>query len=98
MRIASRPTCGTRAYRLRAGLRRAAHLALLAALAPAAARALVVNEDPELVQRSPAPGMGFEHVGKIRQTTGVYLGGGWVLTAGHVGAGELSLDGSKYDP
>ena len=58
----------------------------------------MVNADPEEVQRSPGPGMGFEHVGKIGGTTGVYLGEGWVLTASHVGAGEMWLDGTKYVP
>ncbi len=67
----------------------------IAALDPAA-RGLVVEADPAEVQRAPGPGMGFEHVGKIGGTTGVYLGEGWVLTAGHVGAGELWLDGEKY--
>jgi hypothetical protein len=40
--------------------------------------------------------MGFEHVGKIGGTTGVYLGDGWMLTAGHVGAGDVWLDGATY--
>jgi hypothetical protein len=66
-------------------------------LAPAA-RALVVNADPEEVLRAPAPGMGVEHVGKIGGTTGVYIGAGFVLTAGHVGAGEIWLDGVTYAP
>lgn len=72
-------------------------MALLGAVALApAAWALVVEEDPALVERAPAPGTGFEHVGKLGGTTGVYLGDGWVLTAGHVGAGELWLDGASY--
>jgi hypothetical protein len=29
-------------------------------------------------------------------TTGVYLGDGWVLTAGHAGAGTLELGGASY--
>lgn len=29
--------------------------------------------------------------------SGVYLGNGWVLTAGHVGAGNFTLDGNIYD-
>jgi len=62
------------------------------------ARALVVQADPDEVTRAPAPGAGFDHVGRIAGTTGVYLGDGWVLTAGHVGAGELWLDGGRYAP
>jgi hypothetical protein len=70
-------------------------LALLLALAPEA-RALVVEAGPAEAERAPATGLGFEHVGKIGGTTGVYLGEGWVLTAGHVGAGEIWLEGVKY--
>lgn len=60
------------------------------------ARALVVDGDPALEQRSPGRDTGYEHVGKLGGTTGVYLGEGWVITAGHVGALELWLDGEKY--
>jgi len=67
----------------------------LLALAPGA-RALVVEADPAEAEGVPGAGLGVEHVGKIGGTTGVYLGEGWVLTAGHVGAGELWLDGAKY--
>jgi len=70
--------------------------ALLAAGAPA--RALVVQADPDVVTRAPASGTGFEHVGRIAGTTGVYIGEGWVLTAGHVGAGELWLGDVRYPP
>ena len=69
--------------------------ALLLALA-APTRALVVEADPDEVLRTPGPDTGFEHVGKIGGTTGVYLGEGWVLTAGHVGAGELRLDAASH--
>ncbi len=67
---------------------------LLALAAPASG--LVVEADGDEVLRAPGPGTGFDHVGKIRETTGVYLGDGWVLTAGHVGAGELRLDGAGH--
>jgi hypothetical protein len=88
MRIETEPTCGRRGY-LVAVIATALALAL-------PARALVVDGDPELEQRAPGRDTGFEHVGKIGGTTGVYLGGGWVLTAAHVGAGPLALDGSSY--
>lgn len=32
---------------------------------------------------------GWDNVGVLRGSTGVYLGGGWVLTASHVGAGTM---------
>ena len=60
------------------------------------ARALVVQADPEAVTRAPAAGTAFANVGRIGGTTGVYLGDGWVLTAGHVGAGELQLGAERY--
>ncbi len=39
---------------------------------------------------------GFDYVGRVNGSTGVYLGNGWVLTANHVGAGTFFLDGSSY--
>ncbi len=39
----------------------------------------------------------WKNVGKIDRSTGVYLGGGYVLTAAHVGPGTFQLtDGSRY--
>ena len=39
----------------------------------------------------------WKHVGQIERSTGVYLGGGYVLTAAHVGAGSFrSCDGGIY--
>jgi hypothetical protein len=60
------------------------------------AHALVVQGDPDEVTRSPGPGTGFDHVGNIRGTTGVYVGAGWVLTARHVGADDFELGGVRY--
>jgi hypothetical protein len=39
---------------------------------------------------------GFDYVGKVNGSTGVYIGNGWVLTANHVGAGTFNLDGTNY--
>lgn len=58
----------------------------------------MVEEDPEVAQRPPGAETGFEHVARLGGTTGVYLGEGWVLTAGHVGTGPLELDGDLYAP
>jgi hypothetical protein len=55
-----------------------------------------VQADPDAVARAPAKGAGFDHVGRIAGTTGVYLGDGWVLTAAHVGAGEFRLGDASY--
>src|ERR1700734_1830127 len=34
---------------------------------------------------------GWDYVGTVNDASGVYLGNGWVLTAGHVGAGTFVL-------
>jgi hypothetical protein len=47
----------------------------------------------------PADDFGFENVG-VTDTglSGMYLGGGWVITAGHVGARPITLLGVTYQP
>jgi hypothetical protein len=40
---------------------------------------------------------GWNYVGQIGSASGVYLGDGYVLTAGHVGAGNFTLGGVTYD-
>jgi hypothetical protein len=79
-----------------ARLARGCAAALLGLALPA--RALVVDGDPEAALREPAPGSPVASVAKRGGTTGVYLGGGWVITAGHVGAGEIALGGVSYPP
>lgn len=39
---------------------------------------------------------GWNYVGQIGSASGVYLGNGWVLGAGHVGAGDFTLAGTTY--
>lgn len=39
---------------------------------------------------------GWNYVGSVNGASGVYLGNGWVLTAGHVGAGTFTLSGTSY--
>jgi hypothetical protein len=39
---------------------------------------------------------GWDYVGQINGASGVYLGNGWVLTAGHVGIGNFTLSGTTY--
>jgi hypothetical protein len=39
---------------------------------------------------------GWDYVGQVNGASGVYLGGGWVLTAGHVGGGDFTLNGTTY--
>ena len=44
---------------------------------------------------------GWNYVGNVAGTganaSGVYLGNGWVITAGHVGAGVFNINGNAYD-
>lgn len=39
---------------------------------------------------------GWDYVGWINGASGVYLGNGWVVTAGHVGFGNFVLSGQTY--
>ncbi len=45
---------------------------------------------------APADDPGWTNVGNVNGLGGVYLRNGWVLTANHVGAGDISLDGMVY--
>ena len=63
------------------------------------ARALVVEyaRAPEAeATNSDLPG--WRYVGVRGGLSAIYLGDGWVLTAHHVGAGPLRLDGRRYPP
>jgi hypothetical protein len=40
---------------------------------------------------------GWNYVGYVQNAGGVYLGNGWVITAGHVGEGNFYLGGFTYD-
>lgn len=46
----------------------------------------------------PSPDPGFFNVGTIGSLSGVYVRNGWVLTANHVGAAPILLDGLLYQP
>jgi hypothetical protein len=45
---------------------------------------------------APADDPGFANVGSIGELTGVYIGNRWVLTANHVGGGDIVLNGVTY--
>lgn len=40
---------------------------------------------------------GWDYVGSVNNSSGIYLGNGWVLTAAHVGAGNFTLSGATYN-
>ena len=39
---------------------------------------------------------GWDYVGEVNGLSATYLGNGWVITANHVGPGDLSLGGTVY--
>ncbi|MDD5199297.1 MAG: trypsin-like serine protease [Terrimicrobiaceae bacterium] len=39
---------------------------------------------------------GWDYVGNVNGPSGVYIGNGWVMTAGHVGPGDFTLAGIIY--
>lgn len=45
---------------------------------------------------APADDPGFANVGSRGELSGVYIGNRWVLTANHVGGGDIVLDGRTY--
>jgi hypothetical protein len=47
---------------------------------------------------APASDPGWSYVGALNGASCVYLGNGWVLTAGHVGEGTVNLNGTAYQP
>ena len=74
-------------------------VAILAAVAltAAPARAVVIDSLTGTGNTTaPTDDPGWANVGVRGIGTGVYLGNGWVLTASHVGAGDIVLSGSTY--
>lgn len=47
---------------------------------------------------APVDDPGWANIGVLGGATGIYLGDGWVLTAAHVGAGAITLQGIAYNP
>ncbi len=74
---------------------------LLAFVFAGSARAVIVTGGNE-TQNTTAlgAGLGWSYVGTVNGASGVYLGdyngNHWVLTAGHVGAGSFTLEGTTY--
>jgi hypothetical protein len=76
----------------------AAALGLAAALAAPSLALVVATDDVEATLRPPPEGDFWANVGKLGGTTGVYLGGGWVITAAHAGPGAIQLGGRIIQP
>ena len=68
----------------------------LLCLAGAAGAVLIESGDGTGNTTAPSPDPGWSNVGERSLWAAVYLGDGWVLTAHHVGAGPVILDGVTY--
>jgi hypothetical protein len=82
-------------------------LCLAVATALPLVQAVVINGATPANVAAPADDPGWANVGWIGSASGVYLGditvpghgaGYWVLTAAHVGAGNIVLNGTSYSP
>src|SRR5690242_10245099 len=56
----------------------------------------IVDASSQSNTSAPPDGAPWANVGQINWPSGIYLGAGWVLTAGHVGAGNINLSGTVY--
>lgn len=82
-------------------IRLLAHLAVCALglwIQPPEAHAVLIDSgDGTGNTTAPANDPGFDHIAVIKGLSGVYLQGGWLLTAHHVGSGNIELNGVTYD-
>jgi hypothetical protein len=63
-----------------------------------ASAVLIATGDGTGNTTAPAADPGFANVGTIGSNSGVYVRNGWVLTANHVGANPIVLQGIPFDP
>jgi hypothetical protein len=56
----------------------------------------IVDASSSANTNAPPDGSPWENVGNVNGASGTYLGAGWVLTAAHVGAGDLILDSGPF--
>jgi hypothetical protein len=74
----------------------ALNLALNVFAASGAPGLVIEREEDGLNSQAPADDPGWANVGVCNGWTAVYLGGGWVLTAAHVGLSNIDLEGTMY--
>ncbi|MEE3327844.1 MAG: trypsin-like peptidase domain-containing protein [Myxococcota bacterium] len=80
------------------GLAALALLFLILCIHPGEGQAVLIDSgDGTGNITAPANDPGFDHVADIKGLAGVYLQNGWVLTAYHVGSGDIELKGVTYD-
>src|SRR5690349_14313023 len=73
---------------------RAVSLTLVLWLTPQAHA--IVDANSQSNTNAPSDGAPWESVGQVNGPSGVYLGAGWVLTAGHVGPGDARFLGQVF--
>ncbi len=74
----------------------ALNLALIIFAASGSVGLVIEHEEDALNSGAPADDPGWANVGVCNGWTAVYLGSGWVLTAAHVGASNIDLEGTIY--
>ncbi|MFP6639555.1 MAG: trypsin-like serine protease [Myxococcota bacterium] len=68
-------------------------------IAPSPSEAVLIDSgDGSGNITAPANDPGFARMAVVNNQTAVYLENGWLLTAYHVGIGNIELDGTVYDP
>jgi hypothetical protein len=77
-------------------MRHLAALALLLLGVPALCGLVLEPGADDVSERPPAQVPGWANVGLRAGTTAIYLGNGWVITARHVGAGDVMLGGVNH--
>jgi hypothetical protein len=77
-------------------MRHLAACALLLLSVPALCALVIESDAGDASTRAPAQVPGWANVGLRASMTAVYLGNGWVITARHVGAGDVVLGGVTH--
>jgi hypothetical protein len=77
-------------------MRRLAILLLLLLVAPATCGLVVESDAGDANTGPPAPDPGWKNIGRRNGYPAVYLGNGWVITALHVGVGDVVLGGVTH--
>ena len=77
-------------------MRHHVYLALLLLSVPAICALVIDSDAGDTSARAPAEVPGWANVGLRAGLTAIYLGNGWVITARHVGAGDVLLGGVSY--
>src|SRR5262245_66071939 len=77
-------------------MRRFLVLLLLLLIAPATCALVVESDAGDASTRPPVPDPGWGNIGRRSGYPAIYLGNGWVITAGHVGAGDVVLGGGTH--